>query len=251
MISATALARLEGLLRPGATPFENRGGEGYVDLLGEGNAIGRHPGQRVFGSRFLPVVYERLWRPIVARTVFGRRLRVAEEQRITLDLLELSPADKVIDVGCGTGNYTRYLADSAPDGLVVGIDASEAMIAAAGKRGGGVGNLAYVRGDAGNLPFPDCEFDAVCCVGVLHMLDRPLDALAEMVRVLAPGGRLAVLTSYRKSSSSRVRSGVTFFGRDQVGDALAHHGCGEIHQRVLGRAQFISAQKPVRVSVGD
>jgi SAM-dependent methyltransferase len=244
------MAQLEEILRPGLTPVEDGGGDGYVDLLGGEDAIGRRPGQRVFGSRLLPFVYERIWRPLVARFFFfGWGLKAAEERQITLDLLDLSPADRVVDVGCGTGNYSRCLAGSAVDGLVVGIDASAAMIAAAGKRGGGE-HLAYVRGDAGKLPFRDGGFDAVCCVGVLHMLDQPMESLAEMVRVLAPGGRLVVVTSWRTQPISRVRGGVTLFGRDQVCDALTNYGCGDIHQRVVRKAQFVSAHKAVEESVG-
>jgi SAM-dependent methyltransferase len=243
------MEQLGELLLPGVTPVGDSASDGYVDLLGGNDAIGRHPGQRVFGSRLLPFIYERIWRPLVARMFFfGWGLKVAEEQQITADLLGLSPTDRVIDVGCGTGNYSRYLAGSAADGLVVGIDASEAMIAAAGKRGGE--RLVYVRGDASNLPFRDGEFDAVCCVGVLHMLDQPMDALAEMTRVLAPGGRLVVVTSWRRSSYARSRGGMTIFGRDQVGDALADCGCSDIHQRVMRKAQFISAEKTAKEPVG-
>ena len=110
----------------------------YLDLLGEQEAIGSHRGQQIFRSSLLPLVYERVWRPIVARVVFsGWGMKADEERQLTMELLDISPTDRVLDVGCGTGNYARHLAASVPDGLVVGIDASETMIASAAKRGGG------------------------------------------------------------------------------------------------------------------
>ena len=238
------------LLLPGTVYMGRQDEEGYVDLLGKENAVGRHAGQRVFRSRFLPFVYERLWRPLVARFFFfGWGLKAADERRIVLDLMELSPSDQVIDIGCGPGNYSRYLARIARDGLVVGMDASEAMVAAASKRGGDE-NLAYLRADACGLPFGDGEFDAICCVGVLHMIDRPMAALAEMVRVLAPGGRLVVAASWSKRASARVRSGVTIFGRDEVTAELSRLGCAEVNRRVMRKAQFVSCRKPSEVSHG-
>ena len=180
---------------------------GYVDVLRDGDAIGPHRGQQVFRRKGLPLVYERIWRPIVSRFFFGLRgPSAAAERRLTVERLELTGGDRVIDVGCGPGNYTRYLAKTAAGGLVVGIDASEAMVAAATKRGGS-GNLAYVRGDACSLPFEDAVFDAACSVGVIHMVQRPLIALDEMVRVLAPGGRLVVVASCA-ARAGRVASAV-------------------------------------------
>jgi arsenite methyltransferase len=51
-------------------------------------------------------------------------------------------------------------------------------------------NVAYVRADAAALPFHDGSFDAVACLAALYLIERPLQALDELVRVLAPGGRL-------------------------------------------------------------
>jgi ubiquinone/menaquinone biosynthesis C-methylase UbiE len=197
----------------------------------------------VFRSRILPFVYERVWRPLVARLFFfGWNLRAREERQMTMDRLAITPASNVLDVGCGTGNYTRHLAAAAPEGLVVGIDASEAMIATAVRRSGGA-NLAYLRGDAGELPFRDGQFDAVCCVGVLHMLERPMAALAEMARVLAPEGRLVIVASCaRKPSERGVRRGITIFGRDELTDALAKWGL-RVDRLVVHKAQFVTGRR--------
>jgi SAM-dependent methyltransferase len=217
----------------------------YLDVLGERDPIGPHRGQQVFRSRVLPKVYERFWRPAVSRFFLGvSGPGAAKERRIALGMVRVNEGDRVIDVGCGPGNYTRPLARSAGGGLTIGLDASEAMVAAAAARGGGE-NLAYVRGDACSLPFEDGCFDVACSVGVIHMIEEPLVALGEMVRVLAPGGRLLVLASCaRKERQRRARGGMTIFGRDELTGTLREQGLVEIEQRVIRRGQFVTAQKP-------
>jgi len=187
---------------------------------------------------------------MVALAFYGRGMKTDDELQLAMEMLAISPGDRVLDVGCGTGNYSRHLAEAAGDGLVVGLDASAAMLAAAAKRGGG-SNLAYLRGDAGALPFGDDQFDAVCCVGVIHSLEDPVKSLDEMVRVLAPGGRLTIMAVFGKEEAAEasgaapeLKGGVMVFGRDQLANALADHGLVGIRQHVLKRAQYIGAQMP-------
>lgn len=243
------LEEVSGLLR---LKHRGRFEDGYLDVLGDRDPIGRRFGQRMFASRFIPLVYERFSRPMVARFVlFGRGMPVAEERRITLDLLELSPDRRVLDVGCGPGNYTRLIAEAVQDGLAVGLDPSKPMIEAAVSAEGGPDNVCYVRGDGSDLPFVDSAFDAVCCVGSLHMIDDPMQALDEMVRVLHPGGRLALVTTWNSSEQARMRSGMTIFGRDQIEEALAARGCSRIRKQVVKNAQFIAASKQPEDPNGD
>lgn len=96
----------------------------------------------------------------------------------------------VLDVGCGPGDDTRELARLAgPAGRVVGVDVSETMLAEARRRGG---QVEFKRDDVYALSFPDATFDRVRVKLVRqHLLD--IDAADdELVRVLRPGGRLAV-----------------------------------------------------------
>ncbi len=240
----SAVVQAAGLLR--SSDSINVEGD-YLDVLGERDPIGPHRGQQIFRSKALPAVYERVWRPAVSRFFVGLSgPGIAVERRIALEMLGVREGDQVIDVGCGTGNYTRELARAAADGLTIGLDASEAMVAAAAKRGGGE-NLAYLRGDACALPFEDESFDRACSAGVIHMIDEPMVALGEMVRVLAPGGRLVVLASCaRRERPRRPRGGMTIFGRDELTGALREHGLRDIEQRVIRRGQFVAAQKPSR-----
>lgn len=240
----SAVVQAAGLLNPNE-PVDVDGE--YLDVLGERDPIGPRRGQQVFRSKLLPKVYERFWRPAVSRFFLGvSGPGAAEEREMALGMVEVREGDQVIDVGCGPGNYTRPLARAAGEGLTIGLDASEAMVAAAAARGGGE-NLAYIRGDASALPFEDESFDLACSIGVIHMVEEPMVALGEMVRVLAPGGRLLVLVSCaRKESQRRRRGGVTIFGRDEVTGALRERGLERIEQRVIRRGQFVSARKPSR-----
>lgn len=240
----SAMGQATGLIRPGeAVDAEGN----YLDVLGERDPIGPRRGQQVFRSRALPNVYERFWRPAVSRFFLGiSGPSAAKERRMALEMMEVRQGDQVIDVGCGPGNYTRHLAEAAGDGLTIGLDASEAMVAAAARQGGRE-NLAYMRGDACALPFEDESFDVACSVGVIHMIDTPMVALGEMVRVLAPGGRLVVLVSCaRKESQRGQRGGVTIFGRDELTGALGERGLIDVEQKVIRRGQFVAARKPAQ-----
>ena len=101
--------------------------------------------------------------------------------------LRLVPGDRALDLGCGTG---ATAAEAARGGVaVVGLDQRAAMLAAARRRRASVG---LVHADAGTgLPFADAAFDAVWSESVVALLDPPR-LVAEMVRVLRPGGRLAL-----------------------------------------------------------
>lgn len=232
---------------------------GYLDLLGARDPTGARFGQRLMVTRLLPRVYQRFWRPLGGRLLLGLAgPGTAEEHRIALSMLALEPGDRVLDVACGPGNFTRDFGRAAGDGLVVGLDASASMLEVA-VRDTDAGNVAYLRGDAHALPFRDASFDAVCCFAALYLIERPLLALAEIVRVLAPGGRMALLASCNRGllpasvTSPLVRglSGVRIFDRDELRSALADAGLIEVGQRVTGLAQFLSARKPRDTSATD
>jgi SAM-dependent methyltransferase len=248
------LQRTFELLDPGGgTGGEPRVEGGYIDLLGDDDPTGEHPGQRLMASNVLPIVYERVWRPIGGRLFMGLMgPGMRGEHRIALEMLDLSPGDRVLDVACGPGNFTReFAAVTGPDGLVVGLDASGTMLDRAVQERNPAG-VAYVRGDASALPFRDGAFDAVCCFAALYLIERPFRTIAEIARVLAPGGRVALLSSVNRgllptaATNAVVRgaSGVRVFGRHDLTEALEYHGLTDVAQRVAGFAQFVSARKP-------
>jgi SAM-dependent methyltransferase len=108
--------------------------------------------------------------------------------------LELIPAPLVLDVATGTGRLPRaLLRQPAFDGRVIGLDLSRRMLREAVRRTAQFADrLTYMWQDARRLPFDDGAFDAVTFLEALEFTPNPREALAELVRVLRPGGVLLV-----------------------------------------------------------
>lgn len=101
----------------------------------------------------------------------------------------LRPGVRLLDVGCGPGTITADFARRVAPGVVIGIDASAAVIAEARRDHPGV---SFAVGDGYRIEFPDASFDIVHAHQVLQHLAHPVEALKEMRRVLRPGGIVAV-----------------------------------------------------------
>jgi ubiquinone/menaquinone biosynthesis C-methylase UbiE len=119
-----------------------------------------------------------------------RQLRPAQDR--LLEVAALRPGERVLDVACGTGLVSFPAAAAVGvSGAVLGTDLSERMveIAATVAAARGVEHARFLRMDAETLDLPDGSFDvALCALGLMYVPD-PDRALAEMVRVLVPGGR--------------------------------------------------------------
>ncbi|MDQ0286560.1 SAM-dependent methyltransferase [Desulfofundulus luciae] len=124
------------------------------------------------------------------------------EKEAVLAYLEPRPGMSVLDVGCGTGNYSLELARR---GLkVTGLDISPGMLAKARAKAQAEGlPVEFVQGDAVQLPFPDDSFDGVISVSAMEFVPDLGAALQEAYRVLKPRGRLVVGLIGRDSSWGR------------------------------------------------
>lgn len=112
----------------------------------------------------------------------------------SFQLLELGPGQRVLEVGCGTGEDARAMAARvAPNGRVVAVDGSQNMIDTAQRRAEGCElPIEFQIADVHNLPFADDSFDASRADRIFMHLESPPRALAEMMRVTRPGGRVLV-----------------------------------------------------------
>jgi ubiquinone/menaquinone biosynthesis C-methylase UbiE len=209
--------------------------------------------QRAMQNPLLAPIYERAWRPFLGWALMGFDLdHLRNERSLTARALRLKDGDVVLDVACGPGNFTSAFARAvAPTGLAVGIDLSEPMLEHA-RRDNGHPRAAYVLGDATNLPFPDDSFDAVNCYAALYLIPEPYAAFDEMLRVVRPGGRLAIMTS-RSSPHAWMRpvqaralgvTGLRMFGPDEFTGRLRAAGFTGIEQEFHGVAQYVSATAP-------
>ncbi|CQR50960.1 MULTISPECIES: class I SAM-dependent methyltransferase [Haloferax] len=101
-----------------------------------------------------------------------------DDSRAALADLDLGGRTRILDVGCGTGEFTRVLAEAA-DARVVGVDADTDLLSVAADRAG----IEAVAGDATRLPFAADSFDLVVCQALLVNLPDPTAALSEFARV--------------------------------------------------------------------
>jgi arsenite methyltransferase len=118
---------------------------------------------------------------------------VVRRRQLVREALAAARGERILDVGCGPGYYVAELAEQVTaDGHVTGIDASGPMLAVARDRCADVRNTDFHEGDATSLPFDDAEFDAAVSVQVLEYVPDVDTALAEIRRILRPGGRVAL-----------------------------------------------------------
>jgi ubiquinone/menaquinone biosynthesis C-methylase UbiE len=224
---------------------------GFLDVLGESVASETPTlAQVAMNSPLVATVYERLWRPVAFYVASG--VTTGTEQRRAAGALGLSGASRLLDIACGPGNFTGKLAEQLPaGGLAVGLDISVPMLTRAVQDNSGP-RTCYVRGDAGTLPFDDETFDAVCCFGALYLMPEPFQVAREMVRVLRPGGRVAILTSYTSrippiryvTEASAKAIGLRMFDRDAFVDLFSESGLVDIEQQIQRNFQFVTAGKP-------
>jgi ubiquinone/menaquinone biosynthesis C-methylase UbiE len=120
--------------------------------------------------------------------MMGTWSRIAGE--VFLDWLKPAPALRWIDVGCGNGAFTELLTERCAPAEIQGVDPSDAQLAFARSRHK-AGIAHFQQGDAMALPFADNSFDAAAMALVIFFVPEPAKGVAEMARVVRPGGLIA------------------------------------------------------------
>lgn len=153
------------------------------------SAVGVHEAQAsLFAERYRQLALDPYWDPFT----YSRK-KIEEVCATYLDALP--DGASVLDVGCGTGEQLRRLAGRF---ACSGCDPSTGMLAYARRNNP---EVAFECAEAEHLPYPDDAFDAVLCIEVVRYLEQPERALAELYRVLRPGG-LCLLTFAPARSTS-------------------------------------------------
>lgn len=162
----------------------------------------------------------------------------------------LDEARKVLDLGCGVGHWGRVLLPHlAPEARLFGVDREAAWVEEAARRAEAAGyaeRTSYRLGDAERIPFHDGVFDLVTCQTLLIHVRDPRAMLREMMRVLAPGGLLAVAepnnlmgslalgTAMFASAPGRLLDVVRFHVLCQLGKARLGEGHNAVGEQVPG-----------------
>lgn len=118
----------------------------------------------------------------------------AGQLRALVDDIPLRPGERVLDVACGDGAFARWFAERAEQPRVSAIDLDPAWLAVAQRRASRAGlAIDWVQGDVERIPWSENTFDVAWCAQSLYSLPSTKAALAEMVRVVRPGGIVAIL----------------------------------------------------------
>jgi SAM-dependent methyltransferase len=241
-IAPSALHRVLDLLaNPPAEPDIDNG---YLDLLdpADEDPAEKNSGwiQAVWASSLGSLLYDNS--QAVARRLF------TNIWQHPLEWLAIPQGGVALDVGSGPGNVTASLADAAgPDGLAIGVDVSVPMLTRAVHAQAGP-NTVFVHADAQRLPLRDQTVDAVVSIAALQLVPDPAKALAEMSRMLRPGGRLAVMVPTAGQASRLLRllpnvGGAHMFADDELGDILEEQGFTSVRTSTLGTIQWARAKR--------
>lgn len=218
---------------------------GYLDLLKDVPDVDAAPPkntgaiQAAWASGLGSMLYDNA-------QAFARKLVSAWQ--LPIEWLNIPSGGIALDVGSGPGNVTASLARAAgPDGLALGVDISEPMLARAVAAEAGP-NVGFLRADAQQLPLRDETVDAVTSLAVLQLVPNPSATLAEIVRVLRPGGRVAIMVPTAGRGGELLRwlpiGGVHFFAEDELGDTFEDLGLVGVRTKTLGNIQWVRGRRP-------
>lgn len=164
----------------------------------------------------------------------------------TLELLDIQPADWVLDLGCGSGKSTSLIAEKAVDGFVAGIDHSVSMVKEARSRNRDsirAGRIAIRQADVSTLPYEDETFDRACAIETFYFWPEPLQSLTEILRVMKPGGLLAITMEGSNEAGPNRATAVDWARRFDFTLYSGSDVTNLMQEAGFGRAWFVMAQE--------
>jgi SAM-dependent methyltransferase len=165
--------------------------------------------------------------------IFGHRSSNVRRNRWAVELLEVTPSDRVLELGCGPGVAIAALARRATRGLVVGVDHSQVMIGQARRRNAAAvraGRVRLIHAPVERLQVPGGPFDAALAVNTVGMWPEPTDRLREIGELLAPGGRIALVSQPRCPGATAATSAAA---GDGLAAQLRDAGFGDLRVETL------------------
>jgi SAM-dependent methyltransferase len=144
----------------------------------------------------------------------GHLMSIKNKERSlwVLSLLELSAADRVLELGFGSGSDIQRVAARLPNGLVAGIDHSDSMFRMATLKNTAAiraGHVKLCQGSASHLPYESSSFDVAFSINVAQFWDPPAEVAREIRRVLKPGGRVALAVQPRSKGADEATARAT------------------------------------------
>jgi len=175
----------------------------------------------------------------------GLIMRVRPSNRLrnlrTLELLDIRPEDRVLEVGFGPGLAVARAADLATSGKVVGLDHSELMLRQATRRNAQairVGRVELLLGSADALPRFEVRFDKVFAVNVYMFWKDPVSVLGGLRQVMKPGGNIAITLQPRRRGAT---TGDARAAGERMAASLRAAGFEEVRTEILEMAPVAAA----------
>lgn len=223
--------------------------DSIIDFVGK-ESMDVSISQRAMEFKPIVAAYERFWRPLVTKPFSG----LSWEMETVMRLLNLMPHHELLDIACGTGNFTRLFLNSIREGSVTGIDLSVPMLKNAATALGinHRTGLTLLRVDVTKWPFvPDC-FDRIHCAGALHLFPEIQSVFQSIARSLKPGG-IFVGATYIKSAGTvkgiiqkwiSFRSGFHWFEPEELFELSHRAGFVEWEQHINKQGIIFRVKKP-------
>lgn len=167
--------------------------------------------------------------------------RNARAQSSALVRLDVQPTDRVLEIGFGTGQLLRQIAKRAVDGYVGGVEPSELMLHKGEQRTWRMrkdGRVEIKWGIADALPWPDGRFDKVAALHCFHLWGDPARAIAEVRRVLKPGGLFVLVLRQRsqRKGPKWLPNPISRRGEEVMGAYQLINAAGFTQARIEGAA---------------